>query len=52
MSILSDIDAMAELLVKNELIRIRPAEPCKQCLPGSPCYWHRDAKPTEQRSAA
>jgi hypothetical protein len=36
----AEIDAMVELLVRNELIRVAPVV-CKLCRPGEPCWWCR-----------
>ena len=36
-----DIAAMVDALVRMELVRVAPAEPCRICRDGDPCAWHR-----------
>lgn len=40
MTIESDILDILDLSVMNELLRVRPEEPCRTCTPEQKCYWH------------
>lgn len=37
-----DLDAIAAALVSMELVRVRPAEPCRVCTNETKCYWHKE----------
>lgn len=48
MCLIDSCEEIQRLAIRTELDRIKPPPPCKLCLPGDPCWYHR----TPEQNAA